>query len=701
MNDSKTPIYALLIGIDEWINPKLPSLSGCVNDVEIMEKSLRERFDVPAENIKILRNSEATHEAIKLAFREHLIETARRWQNSHHDSDHSSPAFLLHYAGHGSQATDPTNTQPNGMDQTIVPHDSRTEGVYDIKNWELRQLLEELVQYSDNVTVFLDCCHSGRGLRDVEATLRTCEPDLRPQPSSRPLQNTATRGTGDDGEVGGSDHTLLAACRSHEYAQEYRVQEGDQSRSQGAMTYFLVQEMAQLPLDRPVTYRELYERVRYQVNSRYSNQMPQCEGDRDRILFGGARIAHEPMLNVVDCHDDTFWIDAGATQGLTVGTTLRVFPPGTQTVDSESKGVATLRIDKVRAVRSQCQKEPGGGPVDLHSRVAVDRINYGNMRRQVALAVESKEVRAELEQRLSGEDAAAYLELVSSNAVPQFQIQWKDNQLEILDQAKTRLVAPFPRDDTEGLVNDLKAMVRYFNALDLRNREPTDLRVSIEMYAVATETELEGSSDATETKRKVYPVQDIPTLPDGEPVVELRKPIAIKVTNHSSRALYCEILSFGYEYNIVPLFDVFHRGGRVRVDAGQTAWLGREEQDRLAFDIDDEEEEKRFSQGREFLKVIATVEEADFATLAQGPLKTPYSKRRAAGGSPLDRLFEQAMSGGNQRALGPAKKQVENAWTTAELQYVVRGAGKHAHSEPPEDQTKSASPLAVSAGRPE
>ncbi|MCB0125578.1 MAG: caspase family protein, partial [Caldilineaceae bacterium] len=293
MNSTPT-FYALLIGIDRYDpRSRVPHLRGCTTDAEQMERLLRERFGVPAANILRLTNEEATHQRIKAAFREHLIENARRSASAKLDREaESTPAFLFQYSGHGSQAIDETGNEPDGLDETLVPYDSRTPGVFDIKDWEVGALIEELNQFSENVTVILDCCHSGSGTRDVQAALtRRCAPDLRPQPvdSRRPSHRAVTRAVGaGNWEIGGQ-HVLLAGCRDTEESHEYALFAGGRRYWQGAMSYFLQQELRQVPPTRVTTYRELFARVRHAVNKTYNNQMPQCEGDIDRAIFGGLR----------------------------------------------------------------------------------------------------------------------------------------------------------------------------------------------------------------------------------------------------------------------------------------------------------------------------------------------------------------------------------------------------------------------------
>ncbi|MCE7939824.1 MAG: caspase family protein, partial [Chloroflexi bacterium CFX6] len=173
-------VHALLVGIDAYASPQVPPLGGCVNDVDAMAQLLEHRFGVPPENIVRLTDGAATRAAILDAFETHLIGAAAAWSAA--GSPEPSPAFLFHYSGHGSQALDPTGTEPDGLDETLVAHDSRLPDVFDVKDWELAARIEKLTALTDNVTIVLDACHSGSGTRAIAegvARTRRCPPDLR------------------------------------------------------------------------------------------------------------------------------------------------------------------------------------------------------------------------------------------------------------------------------------------------------------------------------------------------------------------------------------------------------------------------------------------------------------------------------------------------------------------------------------------
>ena len=59
---------ALLIGINDYslADPSLrANLEGCLNDVALMESVLCDTFDFPRQNVRVLRNDEASESAIR------------------------------------------------------------------------------------------------------------------------------------------------------------------------------------------------------------------------------------------------------------------------------------------------------------------------------------------------------------------------------------------------------------------------------------------------------------------------------------------------------------------------------------------------------------------------------------------------------------------------------------------------------------
>ena len=130
--------------------------------------------------------------------------------------------MVVHYSGHGSQVPDLEGDEPDGLDETIVPHDSgRADpetGIgpanRDITDDEIYERLRKLSAKTDAITLIFDSCHSGTISRDPFGELtRYLEPDLRtdsgrPKPSVSPAaiaelkQAFQTPGSRDVGPTG-------------------------------------------------------------------------------------------------------------------------------------------------------------------------------------------------------------------------------------------------------------------------------------------------------------------------------------------------------------------------------------------------------------------------------------------------------------------------------------------------------------------
>jgi len=678
MNSTPT-FYALLIGIDRYDpRSRVPHLRGCTTDAEQMERLLRERFGVPAANILRLTNEEATHQRIKAAFREHLIENARRSASAKLDrEEESTPAFLFQYSGHGSQAIDETGSEPDGLDETLVPYDSRTPGVFDIKDWEVGALIEELNQFSENVTVILDCCHSGSGTRDAQAALtRRCAPDLRPQPvdSWRPSHRAATRAVGaGNWEIGGQ-HVLLAGCRDTEESHEYALFAGGRRYWQGAMSYFLQQELRQVPPTRVTTYRELFARVRHAVNKTYNNQMPQCEGDIDRAIFGGLRPAREAFYTIVDRRDGLVWIDGGVAHGLTVGSELLVFPPETRLRATAGTPLATLRIVEDGAVTSGCEIEENDVTVPLHARCVVHRLHAGSMQRRVQLQIDDPQIHRALTERLqrsqlAGQlDVSPWLKIVGATGATDFRVALNDNLLEIQDSAGNLLVAAFAPTDLDGLAADLAHLARYTNALTLQNGAPSELQGAITLTIKKLEFD-----PATQAPIAV----DFPRTAGNEPLIESGDRVVFEVINRGDQPLYFALFDFSPNWAVTQLYPNV-TGAHEALRPGGIFHLGLSNRRRaqLVAALPD-----GYAEAIERFKVIATLAETNFELLQQGPLKSPFATRAVTGvgageqgeGRPpsaLDELLGRAING-NQRAFGAPPATIADEWTTAELSVLV------------------------------
>ncbi len=152
---------ALLAGINAYPEgSQFTPLQGCITDVDLQRQLLIHRFGFNARDILTLTDTQATRQGILMAFEEHLIKQAK-----------PGDVVVFHYSGHGSQVMDPDRDEPDGLNSTFVPVDGvlppgfpeQGGTVKDIMGHTLFLLMSALP--TESVTVVLDSCHSGGGMR--------------------------------------------------------------------------------------------------------------------------------------------------------------------------------------------------------------------------------------------------------------------------------------------------------------------------------------------------------------------------------------------------------------------------------------------------------------------------------------------------------------------------------------------------------
>jgi hypothetical protein len=166
---------ALLVGINSY-PAKIPTLQGCLTDVQLQWELLVHRFGFNPKDILVIADEKLavtdyeplkpTRENILNAFKTHLVEQAK-----------SGDVVVFHYSGHGSRILDPNpipelmingEKVPNTdkLNGTMVPNDRITSDpaiVQDIMGRTLFLLMRSLK--TELVTAVLDSCHSGGGTR--------------------------------------------------------------------------------------------------------------------------------------------------------------------------------------------------------------------------------------------------------------------------------------------------------------------------------------------------------------------------------------------------------------------------------------------------------------------------------------------------------------------------------------------------------
>ena len=138
--------HALIVGVGEFKDPQVTSLPGIQLDVDMAQQMMR-HLGVPSQNIKILRDKQATIEGM----RQQLKWLAKNVSQDDH--------IFIYFSGHGSQVEDKNGDEEDGLDETLYLYDGH------LIDDEFGELLKNIP--SQNVVVLVDACHSGTGTKSL------------------------------------------------------------------------------------------------------------------------------------------------------------------------------------------------------------------------------------------------------------------------------------------------------------------------------------------------------------------------------------------------------------------------------------------------------------------------------------------------------------------------------------------------------
>ncbi|VDB92293.1 unnamed protein product [Peniophora sp. CBMAI 1063] len=353
-NDTSTssPLQALVIGIDKYKSANIEALRGAVADADDIARFLRTEMHVPDEQIVNLRNEAATRKAIL-----HEVEALQKREARAGDP------FLIYYAGHGTTAEAVEGwVTGSGQISMLVPYDGDTEGsdedlcVHNIPDRTVGALLHALAESKDgsgkgdNITVIMDCCHSGSGTRGLLKARRIKMAKGYRIPSSldknilskAPKERGCKKTTGFL-RSGLSSHVLLAACREDELAYE--------QGGRGLFTRALLCALRSVSAHK-ITYQELMKSITIK------GQTPQCEGNTNRILFNALSPSEMRTVYPIVQKDGRCTIDAGLAHGVYDGARFHIYSSADFT--DEDSPLTTMTSTAVKPFISELCASPSG-----------------------------------------------------------------------------------------------------------------------------------------------------------------------------------------------------------------------------------------------------------------------------------------------------------------------------------------------------
>ncbi len=140
---------ALLVGVGQYKDPQ-NSLPGIDMDVEMMRESAL-LMGFTDSQIKVVRDSDATLRGIEEAFENWLIQGVTE-----------NDRVLFYFSGHGSQISDQSHDEKDGVDEVLVAHDA-SSGRGTLENTLIDDKFGEYLSRipSKEIFVLIDACHSG------------------------------------------------------------------------------------------------------------------------------------------------------------------------------------------------------------------------------------------------------------------------------------------------------------------------------------------------------------------------------------------------------------------------------------------------------------------------------------------------------------------------------------------------------------
>jgi hypothetical protein len=619
--------YALLVGIDHYkYSSRIPPLAGALNDVEDLRQALIEKFHFLDGNITVLTESAATHAAIIGAIQSQLISNAR-----------SGDIVVFHFSGHGSQTKDLTGRMISGIDETIVPYDSRDpeNKVFDISGAELHPLLEQLANKTRNLTFILDSCHSGSLVRG--ARTRGIAPDTRTGPSipgaggKKPLRI--------DGLKAGSRpaFAFIAAASSRENAFEYFAE----GREHGTLTYFLTRQIR--ASGKGATYRDLMDSVMSNVTAHYPGQHPSLEGaESDQQVFGDSTsltasfVAASPSSR----EPKNVSLNIGALEGATIGSVYDLYAPGTKTFPAQERPIGRAQIIAVGDSSSEGVLLPGG--TVLPASRAIEREHfYGDTR--VRLFIDGGKGSKALESVRSALEPSRAIALVEKPTLCDLQLRQDGKTIRLLAADSTILSPPVAAGDqaiVSKVVGQVRSWAKWFHVLAISNAQ--------------SEIELQFTVDAARGRQTVSF--------DGESRLKVTEGDLVEstLTNHGGRDLYVAILDLARDGGITIVYPV-QEGTQEVLKPG--AALKRSFNTFVP---------KGLSYTTDILKVFASYEPFDLSPLTQGQIRGEPSATKEL--FPLQETLLAFSEQSRGTSSGLSRPLTLNSWIALQRVLVVRRA---------------------------
>lgn len=617
-------LFALLVGIDDY-PPPVPKLGGCANDIEAVEQFLRQRVggDYALQMPRKLLDKEARRQAVIAGFREYLGQAG------------PGDVALFYYSGHGSQEVADARfwkLEPDRRNETLVCHDSRTSGGYDLADKELALLIAEVAAREAEVVVVLDCCHSGSGTRaalEDGLRVRRAPLDVRTRPLGTYLEGVLEVGKpGEADWLGFSQkHLLLAACHASETAKEVR----HQGKDRGAFSVALLKALEGGSL----TYRDLIKRVGAELSQTVRQQTPQLEAPTQALdrRFLSEAVQPRPLYYTLSHDRNLGWVmDAGAVHGIAEGsgserTLLAIFPAGSGPAEWRSLERALGEVTVVEVWPERSRLEVGKARLDPKLTYPAQVI--ATPLPPLAVAFEGERAWLEAVRKVlatlgPGRKASLLVAEAGAKQEPSLRLLAREGSYTLTRPRSERpLIRPLPFSEADAarkMAERLEHVARWQATAALANPGlGLEGAIQVEFYRSLSgpTTRKPGSERYEKVKgnelRLEYRLEGEKWF---QPAFKLR------FKNVSQQTLYVGVLVLTESFEVaVPLEE---GGGVLRLEPGQELWYNRGQP--VYTRVPKEWWEAGVTRTEDLIKLIVSDRPFDATLLAQPALDSPYDR---------------------------------------------------------------------------
>jgi hypothetical protein len=376
-NDPK--YHVLLIGIDAY---PVSELYACVNDIDAVERLLREQADIPVEAFTRLASPHPNHKretkvaeqpATLANIRAALASLASDWVQP-------NDRVFIYYSGHGTRAP-VTGPQGTFHCESLVPVDfKKPAGDRQLLlDFEFNRMLAAIAKRTASVAVVLDCCNSTGATRDVEdPSARARSMDFSDSPPVQ-IDPELARALGAEPGLGSVDDCLVvAACLNHEKAME-RL--GDDGLRHGLLSRAFLSLLGKVDKSeiRSVPWARIWQKMRDNVETANPAQHLWISGSNARAVLAGPPEQGDAGFGIKKTGPNEYAIDAGTLADVGAGARLAVygdkpaFFPAVGTPEDEAARVSKSLLKVVRADRAsaaaQCESAPFELPAGARARL--------------------------------------------------------------------------------------------------------------------------------------------------------------------------------------------------------------------------------------------------------------------------------------------------------------------------------------------